>query len=449
MFKTVKLPIKVSQEDKLFIQDLQRQSTSVVRYAYNRFFENLTEKDIRLLSKSLKSIDSLNSWLTQCAILDAKSVFDRFNLNKDKSINSKQIFFGGKSLLSQYHKRQISKEQFKQGRLRAIDIQGEKQYLGNRMFELQIQSDNSLIFKVNRNRHIKIELPNLRNNWLNQLYKLEYLAEQKQIAYSIKLTSEFIYISFEDKETQEIPLKSNRCLGIDLNPNCIGVSVLEFDSKNQFKILCKKTFDISKLTVKSGKASESKETRYLHNKLRHETIQIADSVLKIAKSFNCKFVFLEDLHFKQSDFGLSKGFNRLTKNKWLKSLFQEQLKKRLEIFGIKCFSVNPAYSSIIGNLQSDSFDPVNASIEIARRGMEVIILKTKKFYPDVWIKDSQDELWKQTFEESPKNWKEIFARLKNSGLKYRVSLDDVCQRTKYKVFSLDSKKSKVRYYCFT
>ena len=86
----------------------------------------------------------------------------------------------------------------------------------------------------------------------------------------------------------------------------------------------------------------------------------------------------------------------------------------------------------------DYIDPINSSIEIARRGYEIIINKSKKFYPIVWLKDSLKHQWKETISEMPNNWKELFNLIKNSKLSYRVSLKDV---NTYNVFS-----KKVRMY---
>lgn len=461
MFKTYKVPIQLNETSKNRIQEIQRQYSIMTRFAYNRFMEGLSEKDIRLLSKNLGSIADLNSWLIQCAILDAKAVFTRFNQEKTKVIEvidgkkvsrtevrlkKKQILFGGKGNLSRLHKGLISKEEFKLNRLRPIDIQGELIHNGNRMFNLKIQDENKLVFKLNRKEHIEIPLPNLKKNWLNSLWKMEHLASQKQVAYSIKLTSDHAYISFDNKLTESTKHIENRCIGIDLNPNFIGVSVLEFDQDKTFKVLDSKMYDIQLLTGRSGKSSGHKISKHLHNKLKHETVEITKSILGIAKAWNIKFIYVEDLNFKQGDSGNGKGFNRLTKNKWLKTLFQEQLKKRTDLFGFRTFYVNPVYSSVIGNLQHDYVDPVNAAIEIGRRGHEVIILKTKRFYPKVWVKDSLKELWKQTSGESPKVWAEIFKWLKNSGVRCRVSLEECSHSAR--VFSLNSKRSKAFLYCF-
>ena len=81
------------------------------------------------------------------------------------------------------------------------------------------------------------------------------------------------------------------------------------------------------------------------------------------------------------------------------------------------------YSSVIGNLMYNYTDPINASIEIARRGAQVIFEKEKtkrKFYPEFKISSLKYQ-WKEQFSEC-KDWKAIFLQIKNSKMKYRVSL---------------------------
>jgi IS605 OrfB family transposase len=439
MFKTFKIPIQLSNESKQEILDIQRQYSNMFRFAYNRFLEGKTEKEIRSLSKDLKSVELLNSWLIQCAILDAKGIFKR--------LKDEKVVFGGKNLFKKLHQKLITKEEFKLKRLRPIDIQGEKIQNGNRMFNLNFLDGNSITLKVNKNLHIEIILPNLRKNLKKLLWKLEEQAKLKEVTYTVKLTSEFISISFETKDTIKINHVENRAVGIDLNPNFIGISILEFGNDDKQTILDKVCFDIRKLTKKSGLASSDPKSIYLQNKLQFETIEITKKILHIAKQWNVAFVFLEDLNFKQKDSGLGSGFNRLTKNKWLKGLFQEQLKKRLDLFGFKYFNINPMYSSVVGNLQHDSFDPVNAAIEICRRGFNYVIRKNKKFYPAFEFKSSFLEQWKQTKMNSLNGWPEFFKVFKNSKLKYRVSLKEVL--SSFKVFRLNSKKSNVKLFCFT
>ena len=76
--QTIKLPYTSDSN----LLNLFKQYSSVVRFAYNRLFENQSEKDIRLLTKELNNIELLNSWLTQCAIRDAKAIQERFQEQK-------------------------------------------------------------------------------------------------------------------------------------------------------------------------------------------------------------------------------------------------------------------------------------------------------------------------------------------------------------------------------
>ena len=84
---TIKLPY--ISKDSNFIETIQKQYSNVLRYSYNRFLEGKSQKDIRLLCKSLKNIELLNSWIVQCAIKDAEAIYIK---NKDKS----KVIFGSR-----------------------------------------------------------------------------------------------------------------------------------------------------------------------------------------------------------------------------------------------------------------------------------------------------------------------------------------------------------------
>jgi len=432
--KTIKLPYKSSKD----LIPIIKQYSSIVRYSYNRFLEGNVEKEVRYLTKSLRNINLLNSWSIQCAIKDAKAVHMRF---KDE-----KVIFGGKKNFILRCQNKISKEEYQLKRLIPVNIQGEELKQGNRLFKLDVIDNNQIIFKLNRNEHIELKLPNLRNNIKNKLFKLQQLNEvktcKKGYTYSIKLDLKHIYISFEEfKNNKETKLNENRYLGIDLNPDTIGISILdngnvihaqEFSLKPIFnKILNEKL------------SSNSDRMKYFQNKLKFETFEISKSIANLAKQFNCKSVFIEDLHFKGSDSSATKISNRKNKNLWKRELFINNLNKRLNVEGIKLYSVNPAYSSFIGNLQHDYIDAVNASIEIARRGFEYRIKKNKKgFYPALLVKHQ----WKEMATKF-NNWKEFFLNVKNLKLKYRVSLKD-CKKS-FRVFQQNSShKSMVLNYIF-
>jgi IS605 OrfB family transposase len=429
--KTIKLPYKCDEN----LTSVIKQYSNVVRYSYNRFLEDKTEKDIRLLSKSLNNIDLLNSWIIQCGIKDAKALHTRFNDEK--------IIFGGKQNLINKLKNKISKEEYKLKRLIPINIQGEELKHGNRSFKLDIINNNQIIFKLSRNKHIEIKLPNLRNNIKKELYNLQKINEVKQnikgYTYSIKFDLKYIYISFEEFKEELIKLNENRYIGIDLNPDNIGISILDND-----KIIHTQEFSLKPIfdnILSQRLSSNSNKMKYYQNKLQFETFEISKSITLIAKKFNCKSVFIEDLNFKSST--KIKISNRKNNNLWKRNLFINNLKKRLNIIGIKIYEVNPVYSSFIGNMMYDYTDAVNASIEIGRRGYEYNIKKNKNsFYPDLLVKHR----WKEMITDV-KNWKEYFYKIKNMKLKYRVSLNDTMY--KFKVFQQNlSNKSLVNNYIF-
>ncbi|MDD8057417.1 MAG: hypothetical protein PHV15_16275, partial [Thomasclavelia ramosa] len=297
--------------------------------------------------------------------------------------------------------------------------------------------------KLNKSTHINLELPNLRKNIQKELFKLEQLNQvkygQKGYTYSIRFNLKYIYISFEEFKEEPSNRIEQRCLGIDLNPDSIGISVLD-----NLNVIHTQEFSLKPIFNKiftEKLSSDSNRMKYFQNKLQFETFEICKSIVEIAKRFNCQTVFIEDLKFKGSL--PAKKVNRKNKNLWKKDLFINNLTKRLNIENIKLYSVNPAYSSFIGNLQHDYTDPVNASIEIARRGFEYRINKNKnKFYPEFVVK----HLWKEMTTKF-KDWKKFMVEVKNLKLKYRVSLDE-CKYS-YNVFQQNStRKSMVLNYTF-
>ncbi len=106
--------------------------------------------------------------------------------------------------------------------------------------------------------------------------------------------------------------------------------------------------------------------------------------------------------------------------------------------------INPAYSSFIGNIlygNEDTPDMVASSIEIARRAYNKF--KKGHFYPPIQI-SHLNEPWKQTL-NGLNSWKEMFNKVKKSGLKYRFLLLDCIQNA---VFSKNYIKQYITLYTF-
>ena len=407
---TIKLPYKTSTD----LTGIIKQYSNVVRWSYNRFKEDESEKNICLLSKSLNNISSLNSWLIQCGIKEGESIY--------KKNGDEKVIFGSRKHFYRRIKGLITNEELKEHRLIPLNIQGEMFQKGNRSFTLDIINNNQIIFKFSRNEHIILELPKLRNNYRKLLYKLEQennIGQNfKGHTYQIKLDMNYVYISFESIKEQ-INLLNNRYIGIDLNPNQIGLSIKEND----------KILEIRNYILNIDKND--------HHKVEYEIYEISKKIYHLFKSYNCKYIFVEDLTIQSKEHNKSKKFNRII-NQWIRNKFINNLEKRINIIGGKLFKINPAYSSFIGNIMYNYDDSINASLEIGRRGFEIFVLKNKKFYPELNLSSLKDQ-WKEYFNDGIKSWKEFYLIIKNLELKYRVSLE-------HKVLSHISKKSNVNYY---
>lgn len=384
----------------------------MVRMAFNRFQDGLDETTI---SKKLRTLFGVNCWLALSAAKEAHGMFDRFGQRK--------IIFGGKFNLMQRLKGRITKEQFREKRLHAICSLGETRQKGNRLIDFDLPS-GQLFYKPRKGTSVEIAFCKPKKGLTKELEVLQGLIELKKLPVSVWLSGTEVRLAYDETLIHQEAykdLKHNRILGIDMNPNYIGVSVIEFGAKDVFKVLHKEVFDLSQLTTRSGEASSSKKSKYLTNKLKHETVAIAHKISGLMNHWKCPKLAIEGLKFKASP--NHRGFSRLCYNKWQRTLFTNKLEMLARIHKFEVVEVNPAYSSIVGNFaygSSSTPDMVAASIEIARRAHK----KFEKgwFYPKFNV-EMLDERWKQTL-AGVKTWKGLFLKIKELKCRYRFQLPD-------------------------
>ena len=402
----------------------------MVRYAFNRYKDSKSEKDIRLLSKSLSNIPS-DSWLIQCAIKKASYLF---------STNKEKVIFGGKFNFLQRLKHKLNRDIFKENRLLGIYSQGETLRNGNRKFKLDI-TNNQIVFKFSKTKHICLKLPILHKNYLYELINLEEQCNKKLSNFSVELKLDKIYITFDDSKIHCSNYNGNPNIvaGIDMNPNYIGFSISCWNNGKR-KILLEEQYDLTYFTQNLHKASFHADSKHQNNKQIHEIKEITKDIINKCKFFHAGKFGIEDLTFKVGNSGKGKSFNRLTKNKWKREALVSALKKHCFLSKIDFVEVNSVYSSFIGNICNNAPDPIAASLEIARRAYFKYI--KGKFYPELIDKTSLFNQWKESTSWIYKNWKDLFDIIKTSGVKYRRSLNSF----EYKVFRLMSSKSKVNLY---
>ena len=430
---TLKLKYSTDENSKTRILEYIKNYNNVFHFTYNRLHENdkLKTKEITELQKSMNNI-FVDSWFKDSAIFDSKTL-----LHNDK------IIFGGKKLFVERCQNKISKEEFQIKKLRPLYSVGESLQKGNRNFS--IITENHIIFKPTREEHFLLEI-NPSKNHQNYLIQLSQLTEEKKIPIDFKLGLEYIYVSFDlnklKNERKIVDKIKDRYFAIDMNPNYVGYSVIEWKNEKEYKIINKGAISLKDLndyddSLKGkGLSSESKERKYISDKRNYEVSDIAHKLEKIANHYQCEFFVMEDLSIPSKNNEKGKRFNRLCNQQWCRNRFVNIIKKLCKLDKIKILEVIPNYSSVIGNLvyrKEKLPDFVLSSIEISRRGYEFnhqYILKDKAIKKNIVFGNFDEDkvVYVQSLEELNiseqfSSFQELYKIIKKSKARYRFPLE--------------------------
>ena len=411
---------------------------NIVKCTYNYLLKHpkASTAEISKYQNSLNNI-FLDTHFKGSAIYEAKGLIKRNGENK--------IIFGGKKLFLDRCKNKIAKEEFHKQKRIPIYRVGQSNEKGNSKFK--IITEEYILFKPTRNEHILLTLESVGKNYQKRLLELSDLASQKKIPIDFKLDLDYVYISFDLnklKSDRNISDKvKDRYFAIDMNPNYIGYTVIDWIDGQNYKIVDKGCFSLKKLNdyddslFEKGFASDSKERKYITNKRKYETINISHKLVKIAEHYKCEYFILEDLSIKPRDNKKGRKFNKKCNNQWNRNLIVSQIKKVCKLNKIKVLEVAPNYSSFIGNLvyrKEHLFDPCLSSIEISRRGYEFVhqyILKDKEIEKNIIFGnfEKDKEVYRKSLEELGVNlpfetFQELYSKLKESKVRYRFPLEN-------------------------
>ena len=246
-----------------------------------------------------------------------------------------------------------------------------------------------------------------------------------------------------------------------MNPNYLGYSIIDWKSEGKYHIINKGVFDISLINKKENSlacSSDDKRKLYIKNKRDYELIKIAHALFDLTKHYRCEVFSIEKLNIATRDLNKGKRLNKLVNNQWNRNKFVNVLKKLVNGSSTVFIDVEPAYSSILGNLiyrEERLPDMILSSIEIGRRGIEfqnqylLNIKECKKniVQPDFdlvkeRISKSLEEL---NIQSQFQNFQELYSILKKSKVKYRFLLEnsDISR-----VFSKSHIKSYIKLYSF-
>lgn len=436
--QTLKIKYHTTQQQLDKIKQYQKQYTNLLRWMYNRVREGVPEKQREQQSKNLNNLSLLDSWFVRSAAKQAQWINDT---NKYKT-----IVFGGRKNLIRRTKGLITKEEYQAKRLQPIQSIGETVKKGNRKFRISSNIDK-IIFTPNRYEFFDIIFDGLGKNYRKIIERLYIAQETKSIPITYQLSQEYVYIMFDEKqlhssvETKKI---KNRIMAIDLNPNYIGWSIVDWKSSNGFKVIKHGVYSIKQIADKENDliqqhlTSDNNKRIYISNKRHHEVMEISKNLINKALYYQCEMFSVEDLNIKKQDNDKGKKYNRLVNNQWCRNKLLLNLEKRCNIFGIKMIKVIPSYSSFIGNVVFRSLrlsDMELASIEIGRRGYELnkqYIEKIEKQKNNIIFPNYEDfkEMITESLEEFGLNFgsgglKDLYYYIKKSKFRYRLSLDDV------------------------
>ena len=434
---TLKIKYSTTQDNLNTIKEYQRQYTICYKVIAKFVSKGLTTKEIKEKLKTYKNVDLIlsNSWFMNCLFFDVKC------------LNKENVCFN-KGLLLQRMKNLITAEEYKQRKHFKLCSNGEKDKKCNRFFK--INEDLSVLFKPNAKTHLTLNLQSIGKNRikiLNKLYELQQTNNILPITYY--LDSNYVYMVYDETlvEFKECKKIQNRIFAIDMNPNYIGYSVIDWkDTENlNFKIVDKGVVTLKSLNDKifslkgKGISSNSKVKIKLSNKRTFECYEVAKYLVNLAKHFGCEIFAMEDLSIKSNDKGLGKKFNSLCNNLWNRNKLENNIQKRCNIIGIKLQRVVANWSSVLGNTlyrNTNLPDMVLSSIEISRRAQEFSLqyLKQQKekqkniIFPN--LTEKVRKLLIQTMEVLDCNFQFekvndfCYSLKKNLGNKYRVPLEE-------------------------
>ena len=422
------------------------QYNCLLRFTYNRIKDNIKIKtsDLNNIQKTANNCDLMNSWFRTCAEYEARAM-----LAANPNGNS---IFGGKQLFIDRCKKKITREEFLKKRQVPLYSIGEANQSGNRLFTL-IDCD-TVTFQPTRNSHFELRLSSISNKRSNVLNKLVELQNQKQIALSYKLDTEFIYITFDYSLIKKFTysVKENRVFAIDMNPNSIGWSVVDWGDQFRYNVIQAGTISLKPLNDYRDSlriASDDDAGKYVTNKRNFEIIEISKQLFKLCRHYKCEVFSIEDLNMISKDNKEGRRYNRLVNNMWNRNLLINQIKKRIKARSTKLIEIQPQYNSYIGNLIFRNLalpDECLASIEIGRRGWEFSTQyifnrrphKKVVIYPDLKLVKNQLSI---SLEEigidvhSLDDWMDILQKVKESKTKYRFSSSDARKQHSERLFS--------------
>lgn len=453
--QTLKIKYTTEEQSSGLIREYRKQYSHVLHFAFNRWIDGFSRTVIEHMIPSLNNIPLIKSYLRQCAVKNASQLLK--SREDDEEI---KVIFGGRNNCVRRAKGLITREEYREKRIGKLFIVGESNQRANRMVRINEDIDSFTFFPA-RGTKIQLTIAGGYRRYKPILKKLHELQESKAAPITYSLDSEYIYVTYDElllaTYKPQKPLK-NRVFAIDLNPNYVGWSVVDWNSSNDFHIVDKgvisaKLINDADFALKEKKLpSDSPERLYLNNKRTYEVFEICKLLVNKARHYRCELFIAEELKIKSRDNSKGAKYNKLVNNLWSRDKMVMNLKKRCGCYGQRFMTVPAQYSSFIGNFlyrNLNLLDMVLASLEVGRRGYEFhsqYIAKEKEERKNIVIPEVSDfgDWYFKSLEEfdilggivKPV---EVYEYLKESKHRYRLSLEGFDRLEFSRCFSHKSK----------
>lgn len=227
--QTISVPYSCSSDGRAILDSVRRVYSAAVRTAYaNAVLPDgrwLSQKDLRNFVKARFSGGAVvDAWTLHCATLEG------MELRKARPDGA--MVFGGRKEMERRRKGLISNEDWKQKRLRPFCSRGDRMFLGNRHFRLS-EDCRTCTFRM-YGRKVELLLAEMKGNAGEVLRQAAKLAAGKKVNVTFRIDAKKLHVTVDPADLPKHPERRGpvhavrgRSLGIDLNPNFIGMAVAQ------------------------------------------------------------------------------------------------------------------------------------------------------------------------------------------------------------------------------
>ncbi len=417
--QTISVPFTLSDDDAARVVAWRRRASTATRTAYvaaatwdrktgaAAFAEHRDVLDAvkaRFAHEGPATFGAVDAWILHCATLDGFSCRRR--------VPSGTMVFGGAKLLERRRKGLVTRDEWREARLRPLTSVGDKDKHGNRHFRLS--ADARICVASVYGNPVTLHLPRMAGRWGAILPMLARLADAREVSLTFRLGRR-LEVSFDEMDLRRLPAGTSlqaakdadaaalghrrrgrprgagyvaprprwagadprpvhpewrepvptipgRAVGVDLNPNWIGVTALDGGGDPR-SLDAARTLGhrLIRLDVPADAPVEV---------MREALAGACRVAVDRARAVGAGLVVVEDGIGKLRSRTRGKAMNRLI-NGWARTVFVDMLTRKARLAGLRVTAVWGGYSTTVGNLGFALPDACASAAEIARRGLVV------------------------------------------------------------------------------